>query len=340
MKITDETKISALFKIKEFQEFRHLLLPDMGILNVPLKRCRLKVARNVWPNNQIAEGLSYMLTLAQSGEKLFYPLYKENDYKKNLALKQVGLFHFPIKEKSKFVVICAGGGYTNVCSCVEAFPIAKRMNEMGYHAFVVNYRYNRNALAPNPIDDLAKALSFIMKNNEVLNVDGTDYAIAGFSAGGHLVGNFGTEKNGYKTYGLPKPGALFLAYPVVTMGESAHKDSREKFLGKANACNQELQKRYSVEEQITEDYPPCYTWQCARDNIVSIENTRLLTEKLKCYHIPHRYRTYDSNVHGWGLGDGTLAEGWLEEAVMFWNAAGKENSSDLKNNEEKREAHE
>lgn len=318
MKITDETKISELLKMKEFQEFCHLLLPDMGILNGPLKLCRLKAARKIWPENQIAEGFSYMQELIQSGKKIFYPLYTE-ERMGNPSLKQCGLFHFPVKEKSKFAVICAGGGYTNVCSCVEAFPVAKRFNEMGYHAFVVNYRYNQNAIAPNPIDDLAKAVSHILEHKEALNVDITAYAVVGFSAGGHLAGTFGTEKNGYKNYGLPKPGALFLAYPVVTMGEYTHKDSREKFLGKANASNEKMQKRYSVEEQITANCPPCYIWQCERDNTVSIENTRLLAAKLKHYQIPHIYRTFDSDVHGWGLGDGTLANGWLKDAVTFWN---------------------
>lgn len=263
-----------------------------------------------------------MKGLVERGEKIFYPLYSEEERRKNPTLKECGLFHFPIKNQSKFAVICAGGGYTNVCSCVEAFPVAKRLNEMGYHAFILNYRYDKAALAPNPIEDLVKGISFIMSNRESLNVVVDDYAVVGFSAGGHLVGTFGTQVNGYKKYQLPKPGALFLAYPVVTMGEYTHKPSREKLLGKSNVNNVELQKQYSVEEQITDNYPPCFVWQCERDNTVPIQNTRLLVQSLEHNIIPYIYHTYDSEVHGWGLGDGTLAEGWLEEAVEFWNDIG------------------
>lgn len=322
MMITDETRIYEILKLREFQKFKHLLLPDMGLWNGFLKLCRLNIARKVWPNNQIAEGLSYMQELIRNDTRIFYPLYNEVEVKKNAKMKQCGLFHFPVKEKTKFVIVCAGGGYSNVCSCVEAFPVAKRLNELGYHAFVLNYRYDKEAHAPNPIDDLARGISFIIKNKEKLNVETEDYAVTGFSAGGHLAGIFGTEANGYKQYQLPKPGILFLAYPVLTMGEFTHKNSRQKFLGKKNINNRELQKKYSVEEQITKHYPPCFIWQCERDTTVPIQNSKLLVKALENNHIPYIYHTYDSDFHGWGLGNGTLAEGWLEEAVMFWKEKG------------------
>ena len=55
-----------------------------------------------------------------------------------------------------------------------------------------------------------------------------------FSAGAHLAGSFGIQNIGYGKYHLPKPGVMFLGYPVITMGEMAHAGSRENFLGKEN----------------------------------------------------------------------------------------------------------
>ena len=79
-----------------------------------------------------------------------------------------------------------------------------------------------------------------------------------------------------------------------------------------------MHKKYSVEVQVTDSYPPTYVWQCERDNTVPIENTQLLIQAFEQYHVPHVYRTFDSEWHGWGCGKGTLAEGWVKEAIHFW----------------------
>ena len=76
--------------------------------------------------------------------------------------------------------------------------------------------------------------------------------------------------------------------------------------------------RYSVEKQVTGNYPPSFIWQCENDWEVSVENTRLLAAALKKAGVAYRYKTYPGDAHGWGCGDGTAAEGWLKEAVAFW----------------------
>ena len=42
---------------------------------------------------------------------------------------------------------------------------------------------------------------------------------SGYSSGGQITGLFGTDAVGYRNYGLPKPGALLLGYPVNTFRE-------------------------------------------------------------------------------------------------------------------------
>jgi acetyl esterase/lipase len=36
------------------------------------------------------------------------------------------------------------------------------------------------------------------------------------------------------------------------------------------------------------------------------------------------YRRYEGLGHGFGLGTGTSAEGWVEEAVRFWSKANQQ----------------
>lgn len=121
------------------------------------------------------------------------------------------------------------------------------LNQRGYHAFALNYRCGENAKAPNPLDDMANAVSYIMDHAEELHIDSNTYAVCGFSVGGHLTACFGTESVGWKHYGLPSPGAVFLAYPVITLGEKSHESTREMFLGKENIENAGLIRQYSAE---------------------------------------------------------------------------------------------
>lgn len=203
---------------------------------------------------------------------------------------------------------------------MEAFPIAKRLNELGYCAFVLNYCTGKHASEPNPMDDVAQAVRFILQHAGEFNIDAEGYAVMGFSAGGHLAASFGTESLGYARYNLLKPGAVILAYPVVTMGGKTHADSRKNLLRKKNINNQELIKKYSIEQQVTLHYPPSYEWQFDQDDTVPIENTQMLTEVLKANGIPLAYETFNGTLHGCGLGQERKAEDWLDRAVDFWNA--------------------
>ena len=38
------------------------------------------------------------------------------------------------------------------------------------------------------------------------------------------------------------------------------------------------------------------------------------------YEIPTEFHSYEGLGHGFGLGTGTVAEGWINDAVAFWEA--------------------
>lgn len=64
------------------------------------------------------------------------------------------------------------------------------------------------------IDDLAAAVSYITEHAGEFQVEASDYALLGYSAGGDLVGLFGTETLGYAKYnGIEKPSMIMMGYP-------------------------------------------------------------------------------------------------------------------------------
>lgn len=219
-------------------------------------------------------------------------------------------------KKHPFAVICPGGGYSAVCSFVEGKPFAKKLNKMGYSAFVVYYRVREEAHFPAPQDDLARAVQEILAHAQEWNLETEGYSVWGSSAGGHLAGTFGTEALGYVKYGLPKPGAMVLVYPVVTMTMATHGGSRENLLGAEPT--EEMIRLCSVEQQVTENYPPTFVWCGDADQTVNPENSRMLERALLEKGVPCQRKEYPGVDHGVGLGKGTSSEGWIEDAVAFW----------------------
>lgn len=219
-------------------------------------------------------------------------------------------------DKHPVAVICPGGGYRWVASFVEGMPYARKLNELGYSAFVVHYRCGAGKEYPAPQNDLARAIREIFSHRDEWNLDLRDYSLWGASAGGHLAASFGTDSIGYKKYDLPKPGAIIVSYPVITMYEKAHTGSRRHLLGERPPA--QMLEQASVERQITADYPPTFVWHGLADRNVDPDNSRLLVDALAANGVEHRYMTFRGVDHGVGIGEGLACEGWFENAVDFW----------------------
>jgi len=221
--------------------------------------------------------------------------------------------------KHKCAVICPGGGYSVVCSFVEGVPFAKELNKHGISAVIVYYRVRKKAAYPNPQDDLARAVKELIDRQEELQLDMTSYSVWGSSAGGHLAGSFGTERMGYAKYGLPKPGMLVLTYPVIALEAGlTHQGTRNNLLGKA--ATEEDAREKSIHTNVTAEYPPTFIWCGDADKTVPPENTAFMRAALEAKGVPHCCRVYSGVDHGVGLGCGTQAESWHEEAISFWNS--------------------
>ena len=128
------------------------------------------------------------------------------------------------------------------------------MNAKGISAFILYYRVRKKAAFPNPMDDLARGVREILKNADKYDIDPEKYSIWGASAGGHLVGSFGTDNMGYLKYGLPKPGALVLAYPVITLDPKyTHMGTRNNLIGKNGS--KEMEEMASIHKHVFPQYP-------------------------------------------------------------------------------------
>lgn len=274
----------------------------------------------------VRQGLQRMVDLTDAGVQLGHDLYTAAEKRANPGKAQTKLFHFPAAPGARFAIVCAGGAYAGVGSLVEGFPVAARLNALGYHAFVLSYRVLREARFPQPADDLAAAVRFVLDRADEFGVDPDHYAVAGFSAGGHLAGAWGTRHLGHARYGLPSPGALLLGYPALALSRADDGRGRhlERFFFRnllGRGYSQADKNRVDVVLHVHPEYPPTYLWHCRDDTTVPVAGAELMVDALTAHGVPHQFRVAERGGHGIGLGDATDASGWLDEAVAFWRTA-------------------
>jgi acetyl esterase/lipase len=208
-------------------------------------------------------------------------------------------------------MILPGGGYAVVVP-PEGELVAKRFNELGYNCFVMTYTTNqlmREPVMDQAMRDLARAIRFVRKNAAEYRIDPSKLYICGFSAAGHLCGSVCDywdeieETNPlYKDISC-RPDAAILSYPVITSGESGHKDSFRFLLGadiydRGDDEAKALLDRYSLEKHVKPTNPPCFVWQTEEDDLVPVKNSYLYAAALKDAGVKYEHITFPHGFHG------------------------------------------
>ena len=80
----------------------------------------------------------------------------------------------------------------------------------------------------------------------------------------------------------------------------------------------ELRSELSVEELVTEDYPPTFAWTCADDDCVPPSNTLRMKEALEKAGVPHEVHIYPTGGHGCALAFSKSAHDWSRAMLSFF----------------------
>ena len=332
MQITEKTRLEEVLKAPWAAGWEYMIDPELDSLlkdmlgedgynetlsgqSFPhLRLEEIPQVLSAWLVPPLEAGLRFLQEKAQQGP-VFYHIWDEEERKADPSKEKTGISAFPVPGKKPFFLICPGGGYSSVCSVAEGFPIAMRLNELGYSAFILQYRVGEHAKNLNPVQDLAQAVRFLNDNKNMFGITEMDYRLVGFSAGGHLAAFFSAEYQDAAAGDVPAAKGIALGYPVVTMGEYTHPGSRELFAGENPDA--ETIARFSVENRITPVYPPVFMWQCDEDDTVPVENSQMLADALNRNGVRFCREMFAGSAHGWGLATGTAAEGWVDRAVAF-----------------------
>ena len=274
-----------------------------------------------WNPDAMADGLSAVAARAATGAQTVYEIYPEGELAADPGKQRTGLVYLPAAEKGPFALVVAGGAYIGVANIVEAFPVARRLNELGLTAFVLQYRAGTRRAAVNAGEDIRRAIRMIMERSGEFGVE-QRYIAFGFSAGGHLVSELGTVNQGYLHYGFPKPELLGLAYPLVSlegMDDGMAEFVMRQMLG--DGYTDEARKAFEPISNVDSGYPRTFIMQTVEDEQVDYEKNGLaFYRKMQSIGVPCRLKEVAHGMHGLGLGKDSEAEGWVDEAVAFWRA--------------------
>ena len=274
-----------------------------------------------WVAEDCANGLNLLIENYNSGVQVTRKIYSAEEIAQDPSKNDAEVYYFPAADtgrKAKYALVLSGNVGTKTAEMKECISTAYQLHEMGYAVFAMRYRVWPENDDNAPIEDVGNAIRYITDHAEELGVQTEGYAVLGHSSGGHITGIFGSDQLGYKQFGVPRPGALILAYPVINFSEAEPVYHVVVDQLKPSLCYYQL----SVSAAVTDDFPPVYFWYGKDDLLLIALNFQLqgpaLRRALIRHNVPYKEVVYEHAAHGIGLANGTEAEGWLNDAVAFW----------------------
>lgn len=225
-------------------------------------------------------------------------------------------------QKSKAVIICPGGGYTNLSIEKEGHKVAQYLSENGITGIILKYRLPLDKYQPQkqlaPIQDARQAIRMVRANAESWGIDSEKIGIMGFSAGGHLAATASTRRPYFDVEGENlRPDFSILIYPVISMKIGlTHLGSHNNLLGK-NASD-ELVNEFSNELQVSEQTPPTFLVHALDDRAVPVDNTLQYLQKLRDNKIQCEAHLLKKGGHGFGMNHGYTDE-WPTLMIRWIN---------------------
>ena len=181
---------------------------------------------------------------------------------------------------------------------------------MGYVGVTVEYRLVPAAGFPAQVEDCKAALRWLRANAKAYRIRPDRVGVVGFSAGGHLAAMLGVtgEKDGLDGAG-GNPGQDSRVQAVVSFFGPTDFSTRDwsrdlerevivPFLGGSFADRPDVYRKASPVSYVTRDAPPFLLFHGREDELVPVDQSIRLAEKLKSLGVPARLVILEGEKHG------------------------------------------
>lgn len=285
---TSSSTVGEVIADKAFKGFGALLFPVDRSVSSSMTLAEVSTSSvYVWYSHiqasKTVEIINRLKRDALDGHQIFFPVYTEAEMQTDPSKRYTGLFFFRGTPGKEFAVMNAGGGFMYVAALHDSFPHALEVSKKGYNCFALIYRPD------DPYNDLARALSYIHSHADELDVRADGYSLWGGSAGARMAATLGNGdylRQLTGNNGVPQAAAVVMQYTGYNRASSTD--------------------------------APTYANVGTNDGIASYRTMQNRLKALSAMGIPTEFHVYQGLGHGFGIGQGTVAEGWVDDAVRFW----------------------
>lgn len=233
------------------------------------------------------------------------PLYDGEvpDYDESLGQRKpsITFFRSNAEQPRGCIVVMAGGSYTHK-SVPEGEDVAKKLNEVGIHAAVLDYRvipYAHSVI----VGDAKRAVRYLRCHAEEFGILPDKIGVEGFSAGGNLAAVtcfLGDDGDPYAVDPVERvssrPDAAVLGYAAINfVSEGDFDDDDDEF---------NIMKYFEFVYRDGMQFPPAFIWQSMSDGLInyqtSLDLCRTLKQKL---NTPVEMHLFPYGDHGQALAD-------------------------------------
>lgn len=269
----------------------------------------------------VASAMNLVIENYNKGVQVTWQVYSPEEIAENVQLGMVQLYYFPADtSNARFAIVVPGNGGPTTSELGEGGSMAWRLHEAGYAVFVLRYRSFMEATDNAPVWDVGNAVRYVIDHAAQFDVQPDDYALVGFSSGGQIVGLIGSDSPefGYQAFGVPQPAALLLGYPINNFAEV--KPVYHLVIDPAA-----LSWRYywtNISDVVNENYTPVFFWYGKNDVYMKRMGFSLqgpaLQRALEASGVTYKCLVFENAPHAIGTARGTDAEGWVQQAIEFW----------------------
>lgn len=214
-------------------------------------------------------------------------IYDNIAYNNDTLKKHLLDIYLPANATSKstlpLVVLIHGGGWWANDKYADLGYMKKTIVDLVNNGFAlasIDYRFSTQATFPAQIQDCNRAVSFLYDNADKYGFDKKQFAVMGWSAGGHLAALMGLAKNNnVPAFYMPNTTKSFVISAVVDFygptdlvllpGNADEKAPESILVGAAPLARPDLAKIASPINYVDKNDPPFLIIHGEKDDIVS-----------------------------------------------------------------------
>jgi len=242
----------------------------------------------------------------------------------------------PAKPNGIGVVWFVSGGWFSSHDMINPI-IAKPFTDRGMTVFEVVHGSQPKFQIPEILSDVNRSIRFIRVNAATWHVDPNRLGVSGGSAGGHLdlmIGAYGGpgDPNAHDpvdraSSAVEAIACLFPPTDMVNFGSPGREPFREDkykvfwpafgFTDKTSDADMaKLAKEYSPIYGVTDKFPPTFVMHGDKDDLVPLQQSQELMDKLQQLGVPHELVVKKGGGHGYWTGmekDISQLADWFEK---------------------------